>query len=97
MSTIQEFDCVERLKILADETRLSVLKILMHSPMQVGEMNKILGLEQSLLSHHLQVLRRAKFVVRERNGKAFLYRLAPEVEVNTGSALNLGCCVLSFN
>ncbi|OUL33308.1 ArsR family transcriptional regulator [Nostoc sp. T09] len=97
MSTIQEFECVERLKVLADQTRLSVLKILLHSPMQVGEMNKILGLEQSLLSHHLQVLRRAKFVVRERNGKAFLYRLAPEMEVTTGSALNLGCCVLSFN
>ena len=97
VNTKQQFGCVDKLKVLADENRLSVLKILMHSPMQVGEMNKILGIEQSLLSHHLQVLRRAKFVVRERNGKAFLYRLAPEVEVMTGSALNLGCCILSFN
>ncbi|BAY22344.1 ArsR family transcriptional regulator [Calothrix sp. NIES-2100] len=97
VNTNQQFDCVDKLKVLADETRLTVLKILMHSPMQVGEINKILVIEQSLLSHHLQVLREAKFVVRERNGKAFLYRLAPEVEITTAEALNLGCCILSFN
>ncbi len=96
-STTQSDDCVKRLKVLADETRLAVLKLLMNSPKHVGEMNAILGLEQSLLSHHLQVLRQAKFVVRERDGKAVLYRLASEVEVTTGKALNLGCCVLSFN
>ncbi|MBN3876773.1 MAG: hypothetical protein HWQ42_10260 [Nostoc sp. JL23] len=43
------------------------------------------------------IISRAKLVVRERDGKAFLYRLAPQVEVVTGKALNLGCCVLSFN
>ena len=96
-NTTQSDDCVKRLKVLADETRLAVLKLLMNSPKHVGEMNAILGLEQSLLSHHLQVLRQAKFVVRERDGKAVLYRLASEVEVTTGKALNLGCCVLSFN
>lgn len=56
----QQFDCVDKLKVLADETRLAVLKILMDSPMQVGEMNNLLGIEQSLLSHHLQVQRQAK-------------------------------------
>ncbi|MBW4448520.1 MAG: metalloregulator ArsR/SmtB family transcription factor [Spirirestis rafaelensis WJT71-NPBG6] len=95
-STIQESECVKRLKVLADETRLAVLELLMNSPKHVGEMNAILGLEQSLLSHHLQVLRQANFVVKERDGKAFLYSLAPEVKVTTGKALNLGCCVLSF-
>ena len=95
-STDSQVGCVERLKVLADETRLAVLELLMNSPMRVGEMNAILGLEQSLLSHHLQVLRASKFVVRERDGKAFLYRLAPDVKVATTRALNLGCCVLLF-
>lgn len=90
-------DCVGKLKVLADKTRLAVLQLLIESPKRVGEMNEILHLEQSLLSHHLQVLRRANLVVRERDGKAFLYRLSPQVEVTTGKALNLGCCVLSFN
>ncbi|RCJ36641.1 ArsR family transcriptional regulator [Nostoc punctiforme NIES-2108] len=96
-STNLSIDCVDKLKVLADETRLAVLQLLIDSPKRVGEMNAILHLEQSLLSHHLQVLRRAKLIVRERDGKAFLYRLAPQVEVVTGKALNLGCCVLSFN
>ncbi len=90
-------NCVSKLKVLADDTRFSVLELLMDREMQVGEMNAILGLEQSLLSHHLQVLRQAELVVRERNRKAFLYRLAPSVKVTAGKALNLGCCVLWFN
>ncbi|BAZ10849.1 ArsR family transcriptional regulator [Calothrix sp. NIES-4071] len=89
--------CTQKLKVLADETRLSVLKLLMDSPMHVGEINAVLGLEQSLLSHHLQVLRTAEFVVRERDHKAYLYSLAPSVKVNAAKALNLGCCVLWFN
>lgn len=92
-----EVDCTHKLKVLADDTRLAVLKLLMDNPMQVGEINAVLGLEQSLLSHHLQVLRSAEFVVRERYRKTFIYRLAPEVRVTASKALNLGCCVLWFN
>ncbi|NEQ29372.1 MAG: winged helix-turn-helix transcriptional regulator [Microcoleus sp. SIO2G3] len=95
-STTSSVDCVEKLKILADQTRLAVLELLIDTPRYVGQMNAILGLEQSLLSHHLQVLRQAKFVVAKRDGKAVLYSLAPEVEVTADKALNLGCCVLSF-
>ncbi|BDA73349.1 ArsR family transcriptional regulator [Calothrix sp. PCC 7716] len=90
-------DCAQKLKVLADDTRLAVLKLLIESPMQVGEMNAVLGLEQSLLSHHLQVLRAAEFVVRERYRKGFVYRLAPSVRVVASKALNLGCCVLWFS
>ena len=90
-------NCVSKLKVLADDTRLAVLKLLMDGEMQVGQMNAILGLEQSLLSHHLRILRQAELVVRERDRKAFLYRLAPSVKVTAGTGLNLGCCVLWFN
>lgn len=93
----KQIDCSQKLKVLADETRLAILKLLMNGPKHVGEINAILCIEQSLLSHHLQVLRRAKFVNAQRDGKAVLYHLAVEVEVATGKALNLGCCVLLFN
>lgn len=92
-----EIDCAQKFKVLADDTRLAVLKLLMDNPMQVGEINAVLGLEQSLLSHHLQVLRAAEFVVRERYHKGFVYSLAPSVRVTASKALNLGCCVLWFN
>jgi len=92
-----QLTCVKMLKALADETRLAVLEILINEgPKYVGEINAILKLEQSLLSHHLQVLRQAKLVIQQRDGKAILYSLAPEVEVAKNKALNLGCCILSF-
>ena len=40
------------------------------------EIIKELGLEQSLISHHLQAMRRCKLVKFRREGKKMMYRLA---------------------
>lgn len=85
------------MKILADGTRLAVLELLWSGPKHVGEMNAVLGLEQSLLSHHLKVLRDEGFVMATRDGKAVLYHLESAVQsANGGRAIDLGCCKLSF-
>ena len=90
--------CASWLRVLADETRLAVVQDLLGGPRHVGEINAHLGIEQSLLSHHLQVLRRAGLVVSQREGKAVRYRLAPEIRKSeTDDAIQLGCCVISFN
>jgi ArsR family transcriptional regulator len=89
--------CVRRLKVLSDTTRLSILRILMLEPKHVGELEMLLEIEQSLLSHHLQVLRREGFVTSTRDGKAVLYQLSPEFRTNSGDAIDLGCCLLSFS
>jgi DNA-binding transcriptional ArsR family regulator len=89
-------NCVQKLKILADATRFTVLELLMERPRHVGELSDILDVEQSLLSHHLRVLRQNGFVEAERDGKAVIYRLATQVQVSAGKAIDLGCCVLSF-
>ena len=90
--------CAHKLKILADSTRLTVLQMLMTQPMHVGEMNAVLGLDQSLLSHHLKVLREEGFVTATRDGKAVLYTLATEVkQASADRAIDLGCCLLSFD
>jgi ArsR family transcriptional regulator len=89
--------CASRLKVLADDTRLAVVQQLLHGPKHVAEINEELNIDQSLLSHHLRVLREAKIVIARRDGKAVLYSLAPDVEVaRFGKAINLGCCLLSF-
>ncbi|BAY30678.1 ArsR family transcriptional regulator [Nostoc carneum NIES-2107] len=89
--------CARQLKVLADTTRLSVLKILMEGPQHVGELNSVLKLEQSLLSHHLKILRDAGFVEARRDGKAVLYHfVSTHRQNNTGKAIDLGCCLLSF-
>lgn len=69
----------------------------MEGPRHVGELNAELGLEQSLLSHHLKVLRDEGLVVATRDGKAVLYALAPGVHSDSARVLNLGCCSLAFN
>jgi len=89
--------CADLLKVLADETRLAVVRLLMERPKHVAEINQPLGLEQSLLSHHLKVLREAGLVVAQRDGKAVLYSLAPRFTASqAGQAINLGCCLISF-
>ncbi|HEY9880386.1 MAG TPA: metalloregulator ArsR/SmtB family transcription factor [Leptolyngbyaceae cyanobacterium] len=88
---------MRRLKVLADQTRWAVLEILMEGPRHVGELNAELGLEQSLLSHHLKVLRDEGLVIATRDGKAMLYALAPGVQSDSAKVLNLGCCSLAFN
>ena len=88
--------CASRLRILADPTRLAVLEALIEGPKHVGAIQKLLRVEQSLLSHHLQTLREAGLVESQRDGKAVLYRIAPSVVVRNGEAIDLGCCKLSF-
>jgi DNA-binding transcriptional ArsR family regulator len=93
-----EVSCASLLKVLADETRLGVVRQLMAGAKHVGEINAVLGIDQSLLSHHLKVLRDSGIVEARRDGKAVLYRLSPHVESRrSGRALDLGCCRLTFD
>lgn len=90
--------CASVLKVLADETRLAVVEQLMEGSKNVGEINEVLEIEQTLLSHHLRVLRDAGIVTSERDGKCVLYSLAKHVQGNRrGKAINLGCCKISFD
>lgn len=90
--------CSSLLKVLADETRLAVVERLLAGSKHVSEINETLGIEQSLLSHHLKVLREAGLVTAERDGKQVLYSLAERVRSKrTVRAINLGCCSIFFD
>ena len=87
----------ERLKVLADRTRSRVIEYLMERPRHVGELVSLLKIEQSLLSHHLKVLREAELVIAVRDGKGVIYRLAPEAEsLKTRKAIDLGAYQVLF-
>ncbi|GEQ96588.1 transcriptional regulator [Iodidimonas gelatinilytica] len=89
--------CVDRLKLLADPTRLAIVRLLTDGPMIVKDINEHLAMEQNLLSHHLKVLREGGLLESERQGKAVAYRLTKGVHNATeGDAIDLGCCKLSF-
>ncbi len=90
-------ECVARLKLLAEPTRLKVVRLLWERPRRVGELQAEIEIPQSLLSHHLRVLREAGFVVAERDGKGVRYELSGKVSVSGNrEVIDLGCCTLSF-
>ncbi len=93
----KELTCADKLKVLSDRTRLAVMEYLMEQPSHVGTLVDALGVEQSLLSHHLKVLREAELVVADRDGKAVLYSVAPAAMTDSRRAINLGCCRLVFD
>lgn len=88
--------CTTRLKALADPTRLDVLRRLAAGPLCVGDLVTAIGVEQSLMSHHLKVLRAAGLVAGDRDGKGVLYRLADGVGGPDDKVLKLGCCDIAF-
>ena len=76
---------------------LSVVKLLIRKAQTVGELNDSLGVEQTLLSHHLRVLRDAAIVQCQREGRSVRYSLAAHVKSRRrGSAIDLGCCRIFF-
>ena len=90
--------CANKLKVLGDPTRLAVLESLMAGAKNVGELMERLDVEQSLLSHHLAILRDMGLVESSREGKTMMYQLPSSVSDSTsGKAINLGCCKISFD
>ncbi|KAA5539768.1 winged helix-turn-helix transcriptional regulator [Roseiconus nitratireducens] len=93
-----DFSCASVLKVLADDTRLGVVERLLDGPSTVTEINETLGVESTLLSHHLKALREAKLVTRTRQGRYAVYALAPELLARRkGRSVDLGCCKISFS
>ena len=64
------------LKCMADDTRIRILIYLKNGERCVCEIMRDLNKEQSLISHHLQALRRCGLIKRRREGKKIMYRLA---------------------
>ena len=62
-------------KVLADETRLMVVYILLGQELSVGHIAKALDCTASNISHHLRLLRGARLVKRRREGKMIYYTL----------------------
>lgn len=64
------------LKLLGDETRLRILRLLAREPLNVSELTAILGLAQSGISRHLGLLKKAGLVEERREGVWSYYQIA---------------------
>src|SRR5437899_2485627 len=67
-------------RLLGDEARLRLLRVLGRERLNVTELTGILGLAQSGVSRHLGLLKEAGLVAEERDGGFSYYRLASGLE-----------------
>ena len=74
-------------RLLGDEARLRLLRVLDKDRFNVKELTGILGLAQSGVSRHLGLLKESELVVEERDGAYSFYRLSPSVKDNGKSPL----------
>lgn len=68
-------DVIQIFKALSDETRLRILHLLHKQELCVCELMEILNMEQSRISHQLQILKNARLVNDRREGKWIVYSL----------------------
>ncbi len=62
--------------LLGDPTRLRIVLACLPAPIAVGDIAATLELSSSLVSHHLRLLRAARIVKAERQGKQVFYSAA---------------------
>lgn len=68
-------DIAEQLRVLGDETRLRILRLLLEESLNVGELTSVLGLAQPTVSKHLAELRKAGLVEVVRAAGYSYYRI----------------------
>ena len=68
-------------KALADETRLRLLRILLHHELSVNELVSILKMGQSRISRHLRVLSDAGLTTFRRDGLWVFYQANQDADV----------------
>ncbi|MCD7058785.1 ArsR/SmtB family transcription factor [Pelagibacterium xiamenense] len=68
----------ETFRLLGDPTRLKILLVCLEGPRPVGDIAQAVDASQSLVSHHLRLLRAARLVVGTRKAKQVIYEAADD-------------------
>ena len=75
--TSQEVSALaEIFRLLGDPTRLRILLFCLSGPKSVGDIAETLELSQTLVSHHLRLLRGARLMRGDRRSRQIFYQLA---------------------
>ena len=77
------------LRLLGDETRLRLIRVLGLEPLNVSELTAVLGVAQSGVSRHLGLLKDAGLVEEERAGTFTVHRLHPDLQAPGGPHADL--------
>jgi ArsR family transcriptional regulator len=74
-------------RLLGDDARLRLLRMLRRERLNVTELTGVLGLAQSGVSRHLGLLKDARLVIEEKDAGFTYYRLAPAIDGDGRRAL----------
>ncbi len=74
-------DASDLLRIMGETSRFRILRYLMDKPRNVSEIVRALRMKQSLVSHHLKILREYGLLEANRSGPFVHYSIkSPEVK-----------------
>jgi DNA-binding transcriptional ArsR family regulator len=71
-------DLAELFKVFSDSTRIRILYDLFEGGKSVGEICDDISMNQSAVSHQLQILKSSDLVSAKRQGKSMIYSLADD-------------------
>jgi DNA-binding transcriptional ArsR family regulator len=74
----QAVELAEMFRLMGDASRLKIIVACLDKPVCVGDIAGRLKLSPSLVSHHLRLLRAARVLRAERQGKQVFYAAAGE-------------------
>jgi ArsR family transcriptional regulator len=80
-------DAAPLLRLLGDDARLRILRLLQAERLNVGELTGIVGIAQSGVSRHLGLLKDAGLAVEQREGGFTYFKAAPAEAANGARAL----------
>ena len=72
------YDLADLFKVFSDTTRIKILYSLMPGELRVADIAETIGATQSAVSHQLRILKAARLVKFQRDGKNILYSLADD-------------------
>jgi len=78
LSKDQTIEIAETFRLMGDPTRLAILVECLDGPVSVGDLVTRTGASQSLVSHHLRLLRAARILAARREGKNVYYAAMDE-------------------
>jgi DNA-binding transcriptional ArsR family regulator len=71
----QTTELAELFRLLGEPNRLGIVASCLDGPLSVGEITSRLALRQSLVSHHLRLLRSARLLKAGKRGKQVFYSI----------------------
>ena len=72
------YDLADLFKVFSDTTRIKILYSLMPGELRVADIAEAIDATQSAVSHQLRILKAARLVKFQRDGKNVLYSLADD-------------------